>query len=173
MIKKPSFWSAPATLTATLTAALMTVLISASGCAKKQKPDDAFSATTDLSDGDQIGDSDSGKALGLETVRFPYDSFTITDAARTVLKNNTAILNDKTSLKIQIEGHCDTRGGIQYNIALGEKRANAIRKYLEGQGISSNRLSTISYGKERLLEAGDSEDAHARNRRANFSITSR
>lgn len=151
---------------------LFAVALSSAGCAKKNKADD-ISTTTDMGDTSQLGDSDSGKAMGLETIRFPYDSFTLTEEARTTLKNNISIMKDKASLKIQIEGHCDNRGGIQYNIALAEKRAIAVKKFMEEQGVSADRVSTISFGKERLLDNGESDSAHAKNGRANFVVTSR
>lgn len=141
------------------------------GCAKKQKPDE-ISPGTDMSES-SLGDSDSGKAMGLVTIRFPYDSFSLDTAAKEALKNNASILKDKPTIAIQIEGHCDSRGGVQYNIALGEKRASAVKKYLEGMGISADRISTISYGKERLIDTAETEAAHAKNRRANFVITTR
>lgn len=151
---------------------LVALPVFSTGCAKKQQPDEVSTAT-DMGEMEQLGDSDSGKAMGLETIRFPYDSFTLTEEAKNALKNNASIMKDKATIRVQIEGHCDSRGGIQYNIALGEKRANAVRKYLEGMGVAADRVSTISYGKERLLDPSESEEAHGRNRRANFSITSR
>ena len=138
------------------------------GCSKKVADTDTTAA-----DEATLGDSDSGKALGLQTVNFEYDSFVLGADAKSILKANADILKDKPSVKVQIEGHCDQRGGVQYNIALGEKRANAVRKYLADLGISDDRMSTISYGKERLLETADTEAAYARNRRANFVITAR
>jgi len=153
---------------------VVAVALASAGCAKKQQSDELTPTTDVATEGaEQLGDSDSGKAMGLETIRFPYDSFTLNDEARTTLKNNISILKDKASLKVQVEGHCDSRGGIQYNIALGEKRANAVRKFMEEQGVGADRLSTISYGKERLMDSSDSEGAHSKNRRANFVITSK
>ena len=160
-------------LRSTLPLALMTLAaLMASGCSKKQKPDE-ISPSTDMGESSTAGDSDSGRALGLVTIRFPYDSFVLNDSAKEALKNNASIMKDKASLSVQIEGHCDSRGGVQYNIALGEKRANAVKKYLEGMGIAAERLTTISYGKERLLESAETEEAHGKNRRANFVITSK
>jgi len=155
-------------------ALLFTILASAvlgTGCAKKQKADE-ISPNTDMSES-TLGDSDSGQAMGLVSIRFPYDSFTLDDAAKDALKNNVSIMKDKTSVNIQIEGHCDSRGGVQYNIALGEKRANTVKKFMEGMGIAGTRISTISYGKEKLVDSADNEAAHAKNRRANFVVTSR
>ncbi len=124
-------------------------------------------------DENTMGDSDSGKAMGLQTIYFKYDSYDITGEGRSALNTNVEILKANPSLKIQVEGHCDQRGGIQYNIALGEKRANAVRDALKKAGVSADRIATISYGKERPLDPGMSDDAHARNRRGNFVITAR
>ena len=151
---------------------LLVAGLAGTGCSGK-KPDESESATAPSVEDNTMGDSDHGNALGLQTVNFPYDSFVLPEEGKNVLKANADILKDKTSLKVQIEGHCDMRGGIQYNIALGEKRANAARKYLVDLGISEDRVSTISYGKERLLDPATSEEAHARNRRGNFVVTAR
>ncbi len=120
-----------------------------------------------------MGDSDSGKAMGLQTIHFAYDSYILDDSNKAILQANTQILKDKSSIKVQVEGHCDVRGGIQYNLALGEKRANAVKKFLIDGGIAADRLSIISFGKEKLLDPSDSEAAGAKNRRATFVITAR
>lgn len=149
-------------------------LIMVTGCAGTKKPDEGGGVPTAPSADDNaaLGDSDSGKAMGLQTVHFPFDSFVLDSTGKSTLKSNAEILKDKSKLKVQIEGHCDQRGGIQYNIALGEKRANATRKYLEDLGIAGDRMTVISFGKEKLIDSGTSEDAYAKNRRANFAITS-
>lgn len=152
--------------------ALMIALASSSACSKKPKPDEGVVPTAGA-DENASGDSDSGKAMGLQTVRFAFDSSNLTSESKSILKANAEILKAKSGVKIQIEGHCDTHGGIQYNIALGERRANAVMKFLQDLGVSGDRLSTISFGKERLLDSGTSEAADAKNRRANFVITSR
>lgn len=161
------------------TSRLLTVMVAlamalATGaCTKKQqKPESGDSS--DVSNADiaaDLADSDSGKAMGLETVHYPYDSSALDGSAKKVLKANAAVLKDKRSLKIQIEGHTDERGGIQYNIALGERRANAAKAYLIDAGVSADRISTVSYGKEKPVDQGHDESAYAKNRRANFRIT--
>lgn len=149
-----------------------------SGCSSAKKAGDedisesSIPGTTNA-DVNTQGDSDSGNAMGLQTVHFPYDSFSLDDSGKETLKANAEILKSNASVNIQIEGHCDTRGGTQYNIALGEKRANAAKKFLEEQGIAAGRVATISFGKEKPLVPGDSEEAHAKNRRGNFVITSK
>lgn len=148
-------------------------MITASSCAgKKPKTEPEGVPTAMDADKNVSGDSDSGKAMGLQTVHFPYDSFVLNQEAKEVLKANAAILKEKSSLKVQIEGHCDQRGGIQYNIALGEKRANAAKNFMIDQGVSADRISTISFGKERPIDNGATEEAYAKNRRGNFVITS-
>lgn len=153
----------------------ITVLAFSVSCSgKKTKEDEAPTPTAPSADeGNAMGDSDSGKALGLQSITFPYDSFTLTKEAKSSLKSNAEILKNKPSVKIQVEGHCDERGGIQYNIALGEKRANSAKKYLIDLGTNEGRISTISYGKERPLDSGHTEEAWAKNRRDNFVITTR
>lgn len=148
-------------------------IVFASGCAKKTKPEEPVAATTTNADENATGDSDSGKAMGLQTIHFPFDSFTIDSEDKSLLDANAEILKSHPSVKIQIEGHCDQRGGIQYNIALGEKRANSVKNYLTDDGIGADRITTISFGKERPIDPANTEEAYAKNRRANFVITSR
>ena len=80
------------------------------------------------------------------------------------------MLKENPDIKLTIEGHCDERGTIEYNLALGERRANAVKNYLINYGINPKRLSTISYGKERPLDPRSNEEAWAKNRRAAFVI---
>jgi peptidoglycan-associated lipoprotein len=118
-----------------------------------------------------VGDSDSDKALGIKTIQFPYDSYQLDRAAKEALQANSDIMMKNAAIKVQIEGHCDQRGGIQYNLALGEKRANAVKSVLiKKYGIDGSRISIISYGKEHPLDSSTTDDAYAKNRRANFVI---
>lgn len=147
-----------------------------SGCKGAQKRDDNSSANSSgsISDSDinsELADSDSGRAGGLQTIHYDYDSSTLSGEARQTLENNAAIMKENSSYKIQVEGHTDERGGIQYNIALGERRANAAKAYLVDKGIDASRITSISYGKEKPLDEGHSEDAWSKNRRANFRLT--
>lgn len=103
----------------------------------------------------------------LEAVRFAYDSSSLDTAGRNVLKSNVAVLKKlPTSVTIRVEGHCDDRGTIEYNIALGQRRANAVRSYYATAGIAGNRLETISYGEERLLCTEQTDACWQQNRRA-------
>lgn len=118
------------------------------------------------------GDSDSGSAGGLQTVYFDFNSAALTDSAKTVLNANAEYLKSNASVNVQVEGHCDERGGVQYNLALSEKRAKSIRDYIKALGINSKRITVIGYGKERPIDLGHAEDAWAKNRRGNFVVTS-
>jgi peptidoglycan-associated lipoprotein len=109
----------------------------------------------------------------LKDVHFDFDKYDIRRGDEEILKENAALLKKYPKTKIQIEGHCDERGTAEYNLALGERRANNTRQYLVSFGIASNRISTISYGKERPLDPGHNEEAWAKNRRAHTIILSR
>lgn len=112
--------------------------------------------------------SDSGKIAGLQTVHFEYDKSSITAENKKVLQGNAEWIKKNAGYKVQIEGHCDNRGTIEYNLALGERRANAVKAYLVSLGIPAARLSVISYGKEKPLDTAETEAAYVKNRRANF-----
>ncbi|MBY0515988.1 MAG: peptidoglycan-associated lipoprotein Pal [Bacteriovoracaceae bacterium] len=119
------------------------------------------------------GDSDSGTAGGLQTVYFGFDSSNLGSDAQTTLKANAEFLKTNASVDIQIEGHADERGGIQYNLALGERRAKAVRDYLVALGVAKKRVAIISYGKEKPVAFGHEEGAWSKNRRANFVVTAK
>ena len=107
---------------------LVVATLSFTACSKKTKTDDNTVPTAANADENMNGDSDSGKAMGLQTVHFAYDAFTLDSSTKSTLKANAQILKDKASVKIQVEGHCDNRGGIQYNVALGEKTREFSKK---------------------------------------------
>ena len=101
-----------------------------------------------------------------DRVFFDYDSSSINNSAKEILDIQATWLNSETSIKIMVEGHCDERGTREYNIALGEKRANSVKKYLISKGIDSSRISATSYGKERPAFFGSTESVMSKNRRA-------
>lgn len=147
------------------------------GCPKKQTVTDegasSSSALTDEQISSGAADSDSGNAMGLQTIHFPYDSFDIVGENKDILKSNVKILKANPTVNIQIEGHCDERGGSQYNLALGEKRANAVKAQIQAGGVAASRITIISMGKEHPIAQGSNEEAWAKNRRANFAITAK
>ena len=105
-----------------------------------------------------------------DRVLFGYDSSELDDEDRSILDSQGKFLNQNPSLKVTIEGHCDERGTREYNLALGEKRASAVKDYLISVGINSDRISVVSYGKERPQVLGSNKAAWSMNRRSVTSI---
>ncbi len=120
-------------------------------------------------------DSPSAEVTPLEEARrmikdvfFAFDSSELDEAAVSQLKNNAKWLIENQGISVMIEGHCDERGTYEYNMALGERRANATKSFLEKAGVASSRLETVSFGEERPFDPGHNEAAWAKNRRAHF-----
>jgi peptidoglycan-associated lipoprotein len=109
----------------------------------------------------------------LKDIHFDFDKYDIRPADAAILKGNADLLKKYHNVKVQIEGHCDERGTVEYNLALGERRANSARDYLVSIGVSPERISTISYGKERPLDPSHNEEAWTKNRRAHTIITAK
>ena len=107
-----------------------------------------------------------------DTVHFDYDKYEILEADRAVLQRQAAWLGKYPSVRVTIEGHCDERGTREYNLALGARRANAVKEYLVSLGVSAGRVETISYGKERPMCTESNESCYAQNRRGVTTITS-
>jgi len=107
-----------------------------------------------------------------DTVHFDYDRYAITSEGRDLLQRQAAWLQKYQQVRVTIEGHCDERGTREYNLALGARRANAVREYLVSLGVSSRRIDTISYGKERPICTESSESCWSQNRRGVTTITS-
>ena len=121
-----------------------------------------------VQDGVYVGD-ETIEMLAVDVpdrVFFSYDSYSLTSAAQSTLSKQAKWLKANPSVTISVEGHADERGTREYNLALGDRRANAAKDYLMSQGISSNRVTTISYGKERPVKSGSNDTAWAQNRRS-------
>ena len=110
------------------------------------------------------------KELQIPDINFDYDKYNLTPAAQAILKAGAPAYLKYREYKLVVEGHCDERGTVEYNLALGQKRADEAAKYLGDMGIEKERVKTISYGKEMPLDKGDNEAAWAKNRRAHFVI---
>jgi len=111
------------------------------------------------------------EVTAFESIYFDFDKSDLSQDARSVLSKNAEILlKNKPSIKIQIAGNCDERGSAEYNLALGERRAKSAQQYLITLGVAADRLSTISYGKEKPAVEGHDEAAWAKNRRDEFVI---
>ena len=118
-----------------------------------------------------VSDPETGEGGPIEDIHFEYDQATLTDEARAILDRHGAWLKGHPGAKVMIEGHCDERGTVEYNLALGEQRARAVHDYLKSLGVSEDRLRIVSFGKEKPIDMGHDESAWARNRRAHFTLT--
>ena len=110
------------------------------------------------------------KAFENQDVYFDYDSYTLLEPAKKVLDEKISFLKRYPKVAVTIEGHCDERGTTEYNIALGERRANAAQQYTLNSGSSNLKLTTVSYGKERPIATGHDEASWAKNRRDHFVL---
>ena len=163
--------------------AVLAVLSSAvaltTGCATKRATSEVVVAPLGIPDG-QVGyngavivDNSAAVITGAENLQavvyFAFDSSEITAQAASVLNQHVSLLNSNPAAGVVIAGHTDERGSREYNMALGERRAQAARNYLAAQGVAANNIRVISYGEERPAAAGNTEDAYAQNRRAELS----
>ena len=110
------------------------------------------------------------KAGALQTIYFDFDKYNLKPPAVKKLDKTADWLSANPGAKIRIEGNCDERGTSEYNLALGDRRANSAMKYLVNLGVSASRISTISYGEERPADPGHNEEAWAKNRRDEFKL---
>jgi peptidoglycan-associated lipoprotein len=109
----------------------------------------------------------------LKPIFFPLDSAELDDTGRAVATADADVLKKYSTWAITVEGHCDERGTAEYNLALGERRASAVKAYLASLGVSSDRIKTVSYGKEFPFDMGHTEEAWSKNRRGHLVITSK
>lgn len=155
------------------------VVVGLSSCSKKDVKQDEAGFQTGGGEGAAGGTGTTGAGEAgrtsddLKTVHFAYDSYKLTGESRNILKNSAKWMKDNPSATIQVEGHCDERGTTEYNLALGERRANAAKDYLVKLGVDAARVSIISYGEERPVDPGHDEGAWAKNRRDEFVILSK
>jgi peptidoglycan-associated lipoprotein len=116
---------------------------------------------------------DVNRASLLKPVFYLYDSDQLDDAARQTLSENSQVLRKYASWVVTVEGHCDERGSAEYNLALGDRRAQTARNYLVSLGVPADRVRTVSYGNEFPFDPGHDEAAWAKNRRAQFMVTAK
>lgn len=148
-----------------------------SACSKKDQAQD-----TGMTQNDQVeqpkADTSAADAAAAakaaftaEDIHFDFDSSAITPEAAEILKKKAQFLADNAAANVNVEGHCDERGTNEYNMALGDRRAQAAKKYLVELGVADSRLSTVSFGEEKPLVAGaKNEEDHAKNRRGHFEV---
>ena len=133
---------------------------------QEQKAD---TAKTDQEQSAKVGAATAADGI-IRDINFDFDQSNIRPDAREILKANADILLKKGAAKITIEGYCDERGTAEYNMALGERRAQETKKYIINLGVKASQIKTISYGEERPLDPASNEDAWAKNRRAHFVV---
>lgn len=141
----------------------------------EQIPDQPFGDTdTPIDGGQPTAEELDPTPLGsqLEDVFFSYDSFELSADARSILASNARLMRERDG-RVLVEGHCDERGTAPYNMALGWKRANEVKRHLVSLGIAESRIETVSYGKEKPFVRGEGESVWSQNRRAHFTIAAR
>ena len=170
--KKPAIpQPAPAPKTATNEPAVPTA-----PPAPPQRVDDALPVPPQPIADDSVANrslDDLNRDSPLKPVFFTLDSSDLDDAGRAAASANAEVLKKYVTWVVTIEGHCDERGTAEYNLALGERRATAVKTYLTSLGVSPERVRIVSYGKEFPFNPGHTEEAWAQNRRGHFVITSR
>lgn len=119
------------------------------------------------------GERDTSGGGPLQDIYFEYDAFDLSQEARDILQRNASWITKNSEAKVEVEGHCDERGTVEYNLALGAKRAKAVRDYLVTLGVPTGQISTISYGEELPACRDASEACWHQNRRAHFQLVSR
>lgn len=151
------------------------LLISAPGCKKKAPPTeipDAPIAVDPLPVPPRVVPPQVQQmAANFSKVYFDFDAAILNGDSKGALDANAAIMQEYTDIKVEVQGNADERGTTDYNLALGQKRADSVLKYLLAKGVSSSRVKVVSYGEERPAAQGESETAYAQNRRAEFVIT--
>lgn len=131
-------------------------------------PESQSTSDPGLAARDSLQGSSESSGIALRTVYFDFDVYALRADAKQSLEQNANTLRQSPDLRIEIQGNCDERGSTEYNLALGQKRAEAARKYLVALGIDTSRIDTISFGEENPAVRGHNETAWAKNRRDDF-----
>lgn len=142
------------------------------GCAKKQtiKPEaEVKPAAPAAEPGKPPQETAPDQLAKLQTIYFDFDSYAIREDQKSVLKAAAIALRQNGGIRLRLEGHCDERGTIEYNLALGERRATEVREYLQNLGATTGQLETVSFGEERPADGGHGEESWAKNRRVEFN----
>jgi len=154
-----------------LAALVLAFSVSFVSCSDDQPKTEEPTGPAATSDVPATPPSDSGALGNTEAVYFAFDDYSLSASAQSTLNNLANELKGNSVAVVQIEGHCDERGSIEYNLALGERRANSVKNYLTQMGVDGSRLTTISYGEEKPAADGHDESAWSKNRRAEFVVT--
>ena len=163
----------------TLVALAVAMSVVATGCKKKTTtntatpPAETPKITLDTNDASDVrtGLPDPVESTVLGTIFFEFDAAALTEEAKATLRQNAETLKEHATVTVRLEGHADERGSTQYNLALGEKRATAVREYLATLGVAVSRLEVVSYGEEKPSDAGHEDTSYAKNRRVELAVT--
>jgi peptidoglycan-associated lipoprotein len=151
--------------------ALVALNLFAVACTNDDKKVEEVVATEKKADDHEFSvDKDGKLEFKAEIVYFAFDDASLTPEGMARLDAIAAYMKTNTKEKLKVEGHCDDRGSIEYNLALGQRRAESVRKYLETVGIGADRLQAVSFGSEKPAVAGQGEEAWSKNRRAEFAF---
>jgi len=154
-----------------LSLGVLIVPLAFAACSKKQSPSVSYGSEElgeEMASGGDRGMP--GETIdSMRTIYFDYDSSQLTSPSKKALGKNARYLKKNQTMRITIEGHCDERGSSEYNLALGERRANSVRNYISNSGVKRSRMRTVSYGEEKPSSRGHNERAWAKNRRAEFT----
>ena len=158
-----------------LTAIIVSLGLSFGACTddEPKKPQEPVQPAAAAESAKVVDQENAPKAFVAEAVYFDFDEYAIKADAQGKLDGLGGHLKTNASVSVQIEGHCDERGSQEYNLALGERRANSVKNYLSQLGVDGGKLSTISYGEERPAADGHDESAWGKNRRAEFVINAK
>lgn len=165
-----------------LGAVVLVAGIAAAGCGDKNKKAKTATAKPEAADVTsdpgtasnedvRTGLPDPKQSVSLATVHFDLDAFTLTPEAKAILDANATAMRDNPTVTVRVEGHADERGSTQYNVGLGDRRANAVKTYLGALGIQASRLEIVSYGEEKPADHGHDDAAWAKNRRVELAVT--
>lgn len=152
--------------------ALLFLLISLSACKKDPvaPPPPIPTPTPEVKEVTERDDAVEEMKANFQRVYFDFDASSINTDSKQALSANATIMSRFPGIKIEVQGHADERGTTDYNLALGQKRANAVERYLIGEGVAPSRIRTVSYGEERPIDSSESEYAFSKNRRAEFRV---
>ncbi|MFK7929590.1 MAG: OmpA family protein [Myxococcota bacterium] len=155
--------------------ALVALLIISAGCRKKVAPEEPVAVTpVTTTVAEPVASTEEEAvatiAANFKRVHFEMDATSLTGESEAALSSNSAILQKFGKIRVEVQGHADERGTTDYNLALGERRANAIRDRLQRMGVDAGRVTVVSYGEERPLASGGGEVVWSQNRRAEFRV---
>ncbi len=158
-------------LKSTLSITALLLVLGTSCTDDKKKAAEPVSASASSETPASPSGSAGSAELSNAPIYFGFDDYTLSPEAQSTLTAMAEALKANKSAVVQIEGHCDERGTVEYNLALGERRAQSVKNFIAQLGVEGARLSTISYGEEKPVVQGHTEEAWAKNRRAEFVVT--